>query len=289
MQARLDRVPAPVLVLGSIVSVQFGSGIARGLFGDLGAPGVSFLRLLLSALVLLAVVRPRVQTWTAAQWGAAALLGVVLGTMNTVFYLSIRSLPLGVAVTVEFLGPLLLALVQTRRRLDVAWVVLAGAGVALLGLHDTSGSSLVGLVLAFTAGLCWAAYILATAHVGRLLPGVDGLAVACTVGALVVAPFGVPGASHALSAPHLLLRAAAVALLSSVISYGLEMVALRSLETRVFGILMSLEPGMAAIAGLLVLGQALHLQQVVALLLVSAASAGTTLTRAGEPALQPVE
>ncbi len=286
---RLDAVPAPALVLAAIVSVQTGSAVARSLFGELGAPGVTFLRLALAALVLLVLVRPRVRAWDRRQWGAAGLLGLAMGAMNLAFYLSIRQVPLGVAVTVEFLGPLLLALVQTRRSSDLAWSVLAAAGVALLGLHRGAGAPLGGLLLAFAAGSCWAGYILATARVGRLLPGLDGLAVACAVGAVLVAPFGLPGATGVVGSWHLLGAALAVALLSSVLSYGLEMTALRTLPTRVFGILMSLEPGAAALSGLLVLGQALHLREVVALLLVSAASAGTTLSRPDERVLQPLE
>lgn len=283
----LSRVPAPVLVLTSIVSVQIGSGLARQLFDDLGAAGVTLLRLALSALLLLAVVRPRVAGWTRQQWAAAGLLGAVMAGMNLVFYLSIRTVPLGIAVTVEFLGPLLLALAQTRRALDLGWAVLAAAGVLLLGLQTTDGVAVSGLLLAFLAGLFWAAYILASSHVGSLLPGVDGLAVALCVAALLVAPAGAAGASAVVEHPHLLLAAAGVALLSSVLSYGLEMVALRRLPTRVFGILMSLEPAAAALSGLVVLSQALHLREVLALVLVSAASAGTTLTRDRAPAVPP--
>jgi inner membrane transporter RhtA len=284
-----DRLPAPLLVLASIVSVQVGSAVARQLFDDLGAAGVTLLRLVLSALVLLAVVRPGVRRWTAAEWQAAALLGAAMAAMNLLFYLAIRTVPLGVAVTVEFLGPLLLALVQTRRALDLAWCALAAAGVGLLGLQTTSGVPVTGLLLAFAAGLFWAAYILASAHVGRVVPGLGGLAVALAVGSLLVLPFGVSGASAVVARPGLLLAAAAVALLSSVLSYGLELVALRRVPVRVFGILMSLEPAAAALSGLLLLGQELHAREVVALLLVSAASAGTTLTRDGSPALQPLE
>ncbi|HWH29247.1 MAG TPA: EamA family transporter, partial [Mycobacteriales bacterium] len=282
-------VPATALVLSAVVSVQFGSAVARGLFDDLGAVGVVLLRVGLSAVLLLAVLRPRFWTWSRQALGAAALLGLALGVMNTVFYLSIRTVPLGIAVTVEFTGPLLLALVQTRRWRDGMWVLLAGAGVALLGL-DGGSAPLGGLLLAFLAGLCWAGYILASARVGALLPGTSGLAVALLVSTLVVLPFGVSGASAVVDDPALLLGGLAVALLSSAIPYGAELAALRRIPTRVFGVLMSLEPAAAAVAGFLVLSQVLDAREVVALLLVTAASAGVTLTaRQDRVPAQPLE
>ena len=285
--SRVERVPAPALVLAGVVSVQFGSAIAKGLFDELGSTGVVLLRVGLAALLLLAVLRPRFWRWSRQALAAAALLGLALGVMNTVFYLSIRTVPLGIAVTVEFLGPLLLALVQTRRWRDVLWVALAGAGVALLGL-DGGSAPVGGLVLAFLAGLCWAGYILASARVGALLPGTDGLAVALLVSTLVVLPFGVSGAAAVLDDPLLLLGGLAVAVLSSVVPYAAELAALRRIPTRVFGVLMSLEPAAAALAGFLVLAQALAPREVVALVLVTAASAGVTLTGRQPPA-QPLE
>ena len=286
----LDRAPAPLLVLVAIASVQCGSAVARGLFGDLGAAGVTLLRLALSAVLLLVVLRPRVRSWSAEAWRAALLLGAAMAGMNLVFYLALRTVPLGVAVTVEFVGPLLLALVQTRRLVDLLWAALAATGVLLLGSHPARGVHLSGLALALVAGLFWAAYILASARVGRALPGTDGLAVALAVGTLLVLPFGATGASHVLQRPALLLPAFAVALLSSVLSYGLELSALRRIPTRVFGILMSLEPAAAALAGRLVLHQRLTLRSSLALLLVSTASAGVTLARR-EPVVpaQPLE
>lgn len=284
------RVPAPLLVLTAIVSVQVGATLAKQLFDDLGAAGVTLLRLGLAAALLLAVLRPNVRRWSRASWHAALLLGSAMAGMNLVFYLSLRTVPLGVAVTVEFLGPLLLALAQTRRAVDLVWAALAAGGVALLGLDTTSGIPLSGLLLAFVAGLFWAAYIVASARVGQVLPGTDGLAVALAFAALLVLPFGLSGASAVVDRPVLLLAAFGVALLSSVISYGLELAALRRIPTQVFGILMSLEPAAAAVAGLVVLGEALGTREVVALVLVSLASGGITLAgrRAGVP-VQPLE
>jgi inner membrane transporter RhtA len=276
---RSGSVPAPVLVLAAIASVQSGAAVARTLFDDLGAAGVTVLRLGIAAVILGVLTRPRLRGWSAPAWRAAILLGLVMAAMNLTFYLALRTVPLGTAVTVEFLGPLLLALVQTRRAADAAWALLAGAGVALLGLDADASAPLGGLLLALLAGLCWAGYIVCSARLGRLVPGTGGLAVALAVATLAVLPFGAAGAARVADHPHLLIAATVVALLSSVFSYGLEINALRHLSTRVFGILMSLEPAAAAIAGLLVLGQRLGPREVAALLLVSVASAAVTLGR----------
>ena len=283
-------VPAPVLVLVAIASVQTGSAFARTAFDVTGAAGITLLRLAISGLLLTALVRPQVRRWTRAQWTAATVLGLTMGAMNLVFYLAIREVPLGVAVTVEFVGPLMVALVQTRRGRDLAWAVLAAAGVALLGLGGGGSVPLGGLALALLAGMFWAGYILASARVGSLLPGLDGLAVALLVAALLALPFGAAGAARALGDGSALAAGVAVALLSSVVPYGLEMTALRTLPTRVFGVLMSLEPAAAAVAGLVVLGQVLGARELVALVLVSLASVGVTLGRRGdERAPQPLE
>lgn len=276
---RRPTIPAPLLVLASITSAQFGSAVAATLFDDLGAAGVTLLRLSIGALVLAVATRPNLRTWSGPAWRAAALLGLVMAGMNLIFYLSLRTVPLGTAVTVEFLGPLLLALVQTRRVIDLLWALLAGAGVVLLGTGAGGAAPLGGLALAFLAGLLWAGYIVLSAKLGGLVPGTGGLVVSLAVGAVLVLPFGAPGASAILDRPELLIGGTAVALLSSALPFGLEINALRRIPTRVFGILMSLEPAAAAVAGLLVLGQRLGLVEIVALLLVTLASAGVTLGR----------
>jgi inner membrane transporter RhtA len=267
-----------VLVVSAIASVQFGSAFARTLFGDLGAAGVTLLRLAIAALVIAVATRPRLRDWSPAAWRAAAALGVVMAGMNLIFYLSLRTVPLGTAVTVEFLGPLLLALVQTRRLLDLLWALVAGGGVVLLGAGSGSTAPIGGLLLALAAGLCWAGYIVLSARLGSLVPGTGGLTVSLTVAALVVLPFGAGQASVVVHRPVLLLGGAAVALFSSVFSYGLEINALRRIPTRVFGILMSMEPAAAAIAGLIVLHQRLGRREIAALLLVSLASLAVTIT-----------
>lgn len=277
-------------MLVAIASVQLGSAVARTVFEEVGANGITLLRLGISGLVLLALVRPRAFGWSRQQLASAGLLGLAMGAMNISFYLAIRTVPLGVAVTVEFLGPLLVALVQTRRAADFLWVLLAGGGVALLGLGGGADVPLGGLALALLAGGFWGAYILASARVGRLVPGMDGLAVALVVAATLALPFGAEGAATGLMDPRVLAAGATVALVSSIVPYGLELVALRRLPTRVFGILMSLEPAAAAGAGLWVLGQRLDARELVALVLVSLASLGVTLGRRDKDApLPPLE
>lgn len=273
-----DRIPAPLLVITAIACVQTGAAIARTLFDELGVGGTALLRLVIAAVVLLAVLRPSVRSWTRQQWGAAALLGFALAGMNLVFYSSLDLVPLGVAVTVEFMGPLLLALVQTRRPVDFAWVVLAGGGVAILGAQAADGSiSGLGLLLAFTAGLFWAGYIVSSARVGRVLPGVDGLAVALAFAAVLAFPFGASQATAVLDDPQLLIAVAAVALMSTIVPYGLELTALRRIPTRVFGVLMSLQPAAATLSGFVILNQRIGVPELVALVMVTAASAGVTL------------
>ncbi len=274
----------------AIASVQTGSAVARTAFDVTGASGMTLLRLALAGLLLTAVVRPAVRRWSRAQWTAAVLLGLTMGAMNLVFYLAIQDVPLGVAVTVEFVGPLLLALVQTRRVWDLVWAVLAGAGVVLLGLDGGESVPITGLALALLAGMFWAGYILASAQVGRVLPGVDGLAVALLVAAVLALPFGAAGAGRAVTDGHALLVGVVVALLSSVVPYALELTALRTIPTRVFGVLMSLEPAAAAVAGLIVLDQVLGTRELVALGAVSLASVGVTYARrSDQPAPQPLE
>lgn len=267
-----------MLVLTAIASVQVGSAIARTLFDDLGAAGITLLRLAIAALVLGVATRPRLREWSPAAWQAAGALGLAMAGMNLIFYLSLRTVPLGTAVTVEFLGPLLLTLVQTRRLPDLMWALLAGSGVVLLGAGSGGSAPIGGLLLALAAGLCWACYIVLSARLGSLVPGTGGLAVSLAVAAVLVLPFGLQPAAVVLHRPVLLIGGTAVALLSSVFSYGLEINALRRIPTRVFGILMSLEPAAAAIAGLLLLHQRLGPREIAALLLVSLASLAVTLT-----------
>jgi inner membrane transporter RhtA len=279
-----------VLVLISIASVQTGAAVARTAFDEAGAMGITLMRLGLSSAVLVAVLRPRPWQWSRDAQQATLLFGLCMAGMNIVFYLALRTVPLGVCVTVEFLGPLTVALVQTRRWRDVLWVCLAAAGVALLGLRGGGDLPIGGLALALVAGTFWALYILASARVGQAVQGTEGLAMALVIAALIALPFGTAGVAGVLDQPRILLIGCGVALFSSIIPYICELAALRRMPTRVFGVLMSLEPGAAAIAGLIVLDQALAAREIVALVLVSVASVGITLGRRGDQAApQPLE
>jgi len=270
--------PPRLLLLGSIASVQFGSAFADKLFVQAGPGGVVLLRLAMSAVLLLAISRPSLRGRTRADLGAAIAFGLVLGSMNWSFYEALNRLPLGVAVTIEFVGPLAVAIGGSRRALDLVWVALAGGGVALLALrgdhHDISG---LGVLLALVAGSCWAAYILLSKRVGASFAALDGLAIALGIGTLLVVPAGVVEGGAALGHPGVLAGGLAVALLSSLIPYSLEIVALRRLRASTFGLLMSLQPAVAALAGVIVLGQHLTGVLLAALVMVVTASVGTTI------------
>ena len=284
--------PPQLLLFGSIASVQFGSAFADKLFAQAGPGGVVLLRLALSALFLLAISRPSLRGRTRADLGAVIAFGLVLGAMNWSFYEALDRLPLSVAVTIEFVGPLAVAVGGSRRALDLIWVVLAGGGVALLALRgDHHGVSALGVLLALVAGTCWAAYILLSKRVGASFAALDGLAIALGIGTLLVIPAGVVEGGTALGQPGVLAGGLVVALLSSLIPYSLEIVALRRLSASTFGLLMSLEPAVAALAGVIVLSQHLTGVLLVALVMVVTASVGTTIvgrsTRAFDPARVP--
>ncbi|GAB2699915.1 EamA family transporter [Thalassiella azotivora] len=268
-----------LMVLGGVVSVQVGSSFAKGLFDQAGPAGVVFLRLALAAVLVVAIARPRLAY---LRHRSALLFGVTLAGMNWAFYESLDRIPLGVAVTFEFVGPLGVAVAQSRRRADLAVVATAAAGIVLLARSGEERLDLVGVGLALLAGLFWAGYILMSARVGAALPGTAGLAVALVVATLVVAPAGVVSLSGNLTVA-LLAGGLLVALLSSAIPYSLELEALRRVPTAVFGVLMSLEPAVAALAGRVVLSEQLLPRQWLAIGLVVVASAAAA-TRAPEPA-----
>lgn len=256
--------------------MQFGAAIAATLFDDLGPAGTSALRVGLAALILAAVWRPRVRGVAREDLRLVFWLGLTLGVMNYAFYEALDRIPLGIAVTIEFAGPLGVAVALSRRRLDALWVALAAAGIVLLA--DPGGGSLdpTGLALVFVAAAAWAAYILLAHRAGERFTGGRGLALAMIVAALVPLGPGIAEAGADLLAPEFLAIGAAVALLSSVIPYSLEMEALRRMPRNVFGVMMSLEPGLAALAGFLILDQALGARELLAIGLVSAASIGAT-------------
>jgi inner membrane transporter RhtA len=273
--------PVPAIV-GAIVSVQGGAALAKGLFPALGATGTVGLRVGISAVILLAAFRPRLRGASAAQWRVLVPYGLVLGVMNVVFYMALSRIPLGLAVTVEFIGPLGVAVFGSRRAADIAWVVLAAAGIALIAPWGApwagGGADAIGVLLALTAGACWAAYILIGGRVSRMIPGGAAVAIGMMIATFVAVPVAVATGGFARLTPRLFAAGIGVALLSSAIPYTLEMIALKELPARTFGILMSLEPAVAALAGLVFLHEFLSPRQWLAVVLVIAASTGSTLT-----------
>jgi inner membrane transporter RhtA len=276
-----SRATATALVLGGIVSVQIGAAFATTLFDELGPGGTVFLRIAFAALLLLAIWRPALRL-PAAGRNDVVLLGISLAAMNTSFYLALDRIPLGIAVTFEFVGPLAVAIVGSRRPLDLVWAGLAAAGLVLLAPFGGSSLDGLGVALALTAGAFWAAYIVLTARVGRAFARGDGLAVAMAIAAIVVVPLGIAEGGAELFDLELLGVALAVAVLSSAIPYSLELEALRRLPEGTFGVLMSLEPAVAATVGFVGLGQDLSAREVVAIAFVLVASAGA-LRAAGTP------
>jgi inner membrane transporter RhtA len=260
------------------VAVQIGAGIAKGLFDELGPAGTVLLRTLFGAAVLAALWRPRVRGHARGDLGVAVAFGLVLAAMNLTFYEALDRIPLGVAVTIEFAGPLAIAVAGSRRRLDVAWVVLAAAGILLLVRAGGGGANLAGVGFALAAAACWAGYILLSQRAGRAFPRGEGLALAMVVGTVVLLPLGVAGAGSSLLSLGPLAIGAAVGILSSAIPYSLELEALRRLPARVFGVLLSLDPAIAALIGFVLLGQALAAREVGGIALVVAASVGASAT-----------
>lgn len=269
------------LVSVGILSVQFGAAIAKTLFPQLGPIGMVWLRLLFAG-VILAVTLPAAFSRVRTGWAVVAVFGLTLAAMNVAFYLAIDRIPLGVAVTVEFLGPLAVAIFGARRLIDRLWAVPAGLGVALLGLRPAD-LDLVGLLLALVAGGFWAAYILLSARVGRRISGTGGLAAALLIGAAAVTPLGVTSVPTLQEQPNLLLGGVAVAVLSSIVPYSAELSALRRITPALFGVLMSMEPAAAAAAGAFLLGETLRAAEWIALVLVAAASIGAARSSARQP------
>jgi inner membrane transporter RhtA len=271
---RADRIPPTLLVLVAVSSVQFGGAFAKTLFDEAGPGGTVLLRVVFAAIILAALWRPALAGRSVEEWRLIVAFGFVLVAMNLSFYEALDRIPLGIAVTFEFVGPLGVAIAGSRRALDLVWVVLAAAGILLLSDFGTADLDGLGVALALIAGGFWAAYILLAARVGRRLPGGQGLALAMAVGALMVAPFGLADAGGDLFSAEVLAVGLAVAILSSAIPYTLELEALRRLPEGVFGVLMSLEPAAAALAGFIVLGEDLAAQELIAIALVVTASAG---------------
>ncbi|QWB24890.1 MULTISPECIES: DMT family transporter [Streptomyces] len=278
---RLGSLGPVGLVLAGGISVQFGGALAVTLMPRAGALGVVALRLLVAAVVLLLVCRPRLRGHSRTDWGTVVVFGITMAAMNGLFYQAVARIPLGPAVTLEVLGPLALSVLASRRAINLVWAALALAGVFLLGGGGFSGLDPVGAAFALGAGAMWAAYIVFSARTGRRFPQADGLALAMAVGAVLFLPLGIAESGTKLLDPVTLGLGAAVALLSSVLPYTLELLALRRLPASTFAILMSLEPAIAATAGFLILDQALTAMEAAAIALVVAASMGAVRTQVG--------
>lgn len=288
MTARAGAAPAVALVVAGLACQEVGASLAYLLFPQVGPLGMVMLRLVFSALVLLAIARPRLRGHTSRDWLSVVWFGVVLAVMNGLFYLALERLTLGVTVTIEVLGPLVLSIVASRRASAWLWAALAFAGVVALGGGGWDRLDPVGVVFALGAAASWALYILASARVGAAFPKLDGLALAMTAGALISLPFGVVSAGGALLRPELLAVGAAVAVLSSTIPYAFELIALRRLPASAFAILMSLAPATACLAGFLLLGQQLTTLELAGIALVIVASIGA-VRAAGRRAREAVE
>jgi inner membrane transporter RhtA len=283
-----DRTPAQALdasgvplVVVAITSLQFGAALAGTIFDEIGPAGTALLRSLFAAAVLMVVWRPSLRGHEPRDVRLLALFGLVLGAMNLCIYESFSRIPLGIAVTIEFAGPLAVAAALSRRRLDLAAVALAAVGIVLLADPGGGAVDALGVVLALVAAACWAAYILIAQAAARVFTGGRGLAIAMAFAVLVPLGPGLAGAGTDLLAPQWLAIGCAVALMSSVLPYSLETEALRRLPAHVFGVLMSLEPAVAAIAGWVVLGQGLRARDVAAIGLVTTAS--VVVVRAAPP------
>ncbi|QQE64553.1 EamA family transporter [Leptolyngbya sp. BL0902] len=268
--------PAPFLVIGSMISIQMGATLAKSIFGQVGPLGMVTLRLGLAAIVLMAWQRPKLRGHTPADYRLLISFGLALAVMNSLFYLAIARIPTGVAVAIEFSGPLLVALLHSRRWLDGLWVALAAVGVVLLSPLRTNNLDPWGVAFALLAGVAWGVYIILSARMGRAFRGGEGLALSMAVGGIVLVPLGLAAEGWAMLSPRILLVGLGVALLASALPYSLEMAALRRLPVQVFGVLLSLEPAIASTISFVALGETLTTQMVVAIGLIMVAAAGVS-------------
>ncbi|MBD2232132.1 EamA family transporter [Phormidium tenue] len=269
--------PASLLVIAAMGSTQLGSTLAKSLFGQVGPLGMVLLRVGLSAVVLVAWCRPRWRGHRLANYRLLVTFGLSLAVMNALFYCAIARIPIGVAVALEFSGPLTVALLHSRRWLDGLWVALAAVGIVLLSPLNTPALDSLGVVMALLAGVAWGAYIVLSARMGQAFRGGEGLALSMAVGALLLLPVGIMAEGRLLLSPNILLLGLGVAMLASTLPYSLEMTALRRMPVNVFGVLMSLEPAIAAVISFFWLGETLSLTMIGAIGLVTIAAAGVSL------------
>lgn len=272
-------IPPVFAIILSIISVQGGASIAKGIFPLLGAATTSALRIVLSAVILIIFNRPNFKIITAKQWKSVALYGLMLGAMNIIFYMAIERIPLGLGVTLEFVGPLVLAIVGSKRVLDFLWILLAAIGIALIAPWNNNGIDLIGTLLALLAGAFWAGYIVMGGRISKIMDSGDAVTVGMIFASALVLPVAIWDGLLTHIKPAHLLSGLALALLSSAIPFTLEMGALRKIPAKTFSILMSLEPAAAALSGLIFLHEYLLVNEWIAVLLVITASAGATLTK----------
>ena len=278
MKDKLLNIPPIPAVLFAIISVQSGAAIAKGLFPIIGATGTASLRIAISALILLAVYKPNLFKITSEQWKFVIPYGLSLGAMNLIFYLAIERIPIGLAVTLEFIGPLLVAVLGSKRIIDFLWVLLAAAGIILIAPWSNNGIDPVGVLFALLAGALWASYIVLGGKISKIMKGGEAVSTGMLFAALLIVPFGIIGNGLINLTPNLWGLGIALALLSSAIPFTLEMKALGQMPARTFSILMSLEPAAAAISGLLFLQEYLSVNEILAVIFVIIASVGATLT-----------
>ncbi|MGM9476743.1 EamA family transporter [Pedobacter sp. GSP4] len=277
MKSKINIPPIPAVLL-SIISVQCGAAIAKGLFPQIGAAATASLRIGLSAVILFIAFRPNLFKLNAKQWKYVTLYGICLGAMNMVFYMAIARIPIGLGVTLEFVGPLGLAIFGSKKPVDFLWVILAATGIALIAPWTSSGLNIAGVLLALLAGVFWAAYIILGGRISKIMKGGDAVAVGMLFATVVILPFGIFGGGLSALSSKLLGLGTALALLSSAIPFTLEMKALKQIPARTFSILMSLEPAMASLAALVFLQEYLSLKECFAVAFVVIASAGSSLT-----------
>lgn len=272
-----------LLVVAATISLPLGASVATQLFPIGGAWGVTAVRLLLASLLLLLIARPTPWRWSPATWREVVLFGISLAGLNGFFFAAVERIPLGVAVAIEFVGPLALAVMLSTNRRDLIWITMAGMGLVVLGVESLAGDAsfdVLGLVYAALAGVSWAFYILLSARVGRRLPGIEGLPMATLVAAMVILPFGFTGLLDVVNAPELYWLALAMALLSTVIPVSFEMAALRRVPRNAFSILLSLEPVFAALIGWVLLDQTFGVLRSLAIILIVGATIGMTAAAA---------
>lgn len=277
MKSKFIIPPIPAVLL-AIISVQCGAAIAKGLFPEIGAAATASLRIGLSAIILLVAFRPKMSELNAKQWKYVILYGLSLGAMNMVFYFAIERIPIGLGVTLEFVGPLVLAIFSSKKAVDFIWVILAAVGIALIAPWTDKGLDLIGVLLALLAGAFWAAYILLGGRISKIMKGGEAVAVGMLFATILILPFGFAGGGLNHLNPKLLALGAALALLSSAIPFTLEITALKQLPPRTFSILMSLEPAMASLAAFVFLQEYLTVVECAAVACVVIASAGSSLT-----------